>query len=617
MRGLFPFCVLLALRCTTLVAGGANSATPSPELSLDEVARRYTKRTEHGLHLPIVTRSSPSLERRGGATAAIGLGDFIDVTYSVLLTVGGITTPLILELVHDWATDQRLVADTGSSDLWVMSDACSVGCAGGVSVYPQSSFKYSGVDVALLYGDSTTGTFAQGAIGDDIVGLAGLKLENQFFAAINKTNTSIAEAGSAGIFGLGFPVNSVIWNDLFSHEDKEEQVSIPSRRDDEVVPAAKPALKLGTPFPSFNFRMPKFPSLPPTLGDSPSGHETRQTKQTTSNALYRVFSSYKTLAPLLPRLIANSVLEQPMFSVTLQRDNIDIGGNVGMLSIGELPDGVSNDNLTWVPLRLYTNSEGGLPAPPNSPEEVYPITWEVILDGVYFDGELLPLSTLSDSSIQLSALIDTGNSLIRGPADVIEQIQKKLGVDGLFPCSTPHTLAFKIGGQMFPIDPRDFIAQAFQNNVMTCSHNLVSTDAPSVGGYQFGWSLGTPFLKGVLSAYYFGNLSYPTQDPPKMGFLSTVPSDADQRLRDAVKAAANADDNFPAITESAPSGTAKHVQTNSNGIAQATATGEPHASNGTSGAPRVYGLMGWFNSWYSATITVLLALSLASTSLSM
>lgn len=30
-----------------------------------------------------------------------------------------------------------------------------------------------------------------------------------------------------------------------------------------------------------------------------------------------------------------------------------------------------------------------------------------------------------------------------------------------------------------------------------------------------------------------------------MGFLSTVPSDADQRLRDAVKAAANADDNFP------------------------------------------------------------------------
>lgn len=74
-------------------------------------------------------------------------------------------------------------------------------------MYPQSSFKYSGVDVALLYGDSSTGTFAQGAIGEDTVDLAGLTLDNQFFAAINRTNTSIAEAGSAGIFGLGFPVN--------------------------------------------------------------------------------------------------------------------------------------------------------------------------------------------------------------------------------------------------------------------------------------------------------------------------------------------------------------------------------------------------------------------------
>lgn len=49
---------------------------------------------------------------------------------------------------------------------------------------------------------------------------------------------------------------------------------------------------------------------------------------------------------------------------------------------------------------------------------------------------------------------------------------------------------------MFPIDPRDFISQAFQNNVKTCLSNLVGTDAPTVGGYQFGWSLGTPFSKG-------------------------------------------------------------------------------------------------------------------------
>ncbi len=39
--------------------------------------------------------------------------------------------------------------------------------------------------------------------------------------------------------------------------------------------------------------------------------------------------------------------------------------------------------------------------------KVYPIAWEVMLDGVYFDGKKLPNSTLSSSTIELSALIDT------------------------------------------------------------------------------------------------------------------------------------------------------------------------------------------------------------------
>jgi len=59
-----------------------------------------------------------------------------------------------------------------------------------------------------------------------------------------------------------------------------------------------------------------------------------------------------------------------MFSVSLQRDTMDIGGNVGMLSIGELPSGIVADNMTWVPLRMYSYDEGGMPAPPNSPREV-------------------------------------------------------------------------------------------------------------------------------------------------------------------------------------------------------------------------------------------------------
>lgn len=59
-----------------------------------------------------------------------------------------------------------------------------------------------------------------------------------------------------------------------------------------------------------------------------------------------------------------------MFSITLQRDSVDIGGNVGQLSIGELPANVQTDSLTWVPLRAYTAEEGGLPPAPEAPDEV-------------------------------------------------------------------------------------------------------------------------------------------------------------------------------------------------------------------------------------------------------
>ena len=69
------------------------------------------------------------------------------------------------------------------------------------------------------------GTYAFGEIGKDTVSLAGLNITNQYFAAISpcntrlpsarantyfctdETDTTIVATGSAGILGLGFPVN--------------------------------------------------------------------------------------------------------------------------------------------------------------------------------------------------------------------------------------------------------------------------------------------------------------------------------------------------------------------------------------------------------------------------
>jgi len=142
---------------------------------------------------------------------------------------------------------------------------------------------------------------------------------------------------------------------------------------------------------------------------------------------------------------------------------------------------------------------------------MYPMTWDVPIDDVLLDGQKLPRSTLSSPNISLSALIDTvgrsslyssnlystvaqGNSLIRGPLDVMQAIDASLG--STFPCSTPHTLTFQIGGKLFPVDPRDFITQADTNSVAACVTNLAPTDPPVEGkGFLHSWSLGDPFLK--------------------------------------------------------------------------------------------------------------------------
>ena len=49
-------------------------------------------------------------------------------------------------------------------------------------------------------------SWASGMIGEDTVTLAGLTLQDQYFDAVNQTNTTLARAGSSEIFGLGFPV---------------------------------------------------------------------------------------------------------------------------------------------------------------------------------------------------------------------------------------------------------------------------------------------------------------------------------------------------------------------------------------------------------------------------
>lgn len=153
---------------------------------------------------------------------------------------------------------------------------------------------------------------------------------------------------------------------------------------------------------TFNFYRPTFPSL-----SSLKPHLPRQSAST----LPEILASFSSLGPFLSRLVAQSALAAPMVTIALQRDAVEVGGNLGMLAIGELPASVKNESLTWVQVRGYTPSEGGLTAPPDFPDELYPIAWEIPLDDVYFDGQKLAQSKLT-TNITLSALLDTVRDIL-------------------------------------------------------------------------------------------------------------------------------------------------------------------------------------------------------------
>ncbi|KIK43110.1 hypothetical protein CY34DRAFT_82376 [Suillus luteus UH-Slu-Lm8-n1] len=505
-------------RARFILAAFSLLSSTAAELQLPSKDSGSSQGTHGRLHLPMTRKLIPKRLTLSANTGVAGLGDFFDVTYSVLITIGGTSLPVVL--------------DTGSADLWVLSNICQGTCASAntntntnTALYAPSTFHDTGVDATLVYGDSKTGTYARGVIGYDAVSLAGLTLQDQYFAAINDTNTSVVQTRCSGILGLGFPFDSVIWTDMFlSQRQVSRRRSFhPMRRNyanrwfDKSI--------LGIPSSRYTDR-----SMP---------QQKRQTMTTSA-----IISSFGVSGPFIARLVSLGGLALPMFVIALQRDTIEIGGNEGMLSIGGLPPGVQNESLTWVPVRKYTLQQEGLTqddspeVPVDPPAQAYPIAWEIPVDDVFLDGMKLPRSQLSSSNISLSALIDTGNSLIRGPPDVISYIQDMLG-GPRFACSLPHTLAFQIGGRMFPVDPRDLINQVRSGNTQVCGANLAQTDVPVLGGggYLYSWSLGDPFLKGVLAAFYYGSFTGPSQDPPRIGFLSTVPSDAGIRLEEAVSAA--------------------------------------------------------------------------------
>ncbi|KAF8831364.1 hypothetical protein HHX47_DHR1000478 [Lentinula edodes] len=529
--------------------------------------------------------------------------------------------------------------DTGSSDLWIIVDN-------------SSGFRSTTYPISLLYGDSRTGTHASGVIGIDSVAIASLNLKSQIFAAINDTNTSVLETGCVGILGLGFPVNSALFLEMFEKEIYDHSNyndNTKAETDYNANSNSKHFARRGPTFPnqrSFNRRT--FPDLSKYGGTGedqqgqdannqdnqdnirPKKNNRRHSSTGPSPWTPRLLAAFNVSGPPIWRIVTGAQDQQqnqsqdiinmrPMFGVSLQRVtntgdsygdgdifhpghgygygygygvDLELGGEAaapcehprasiisqnhisGLLTIGGLPPNLTDADLTWALVRRYTVPQGGLKGGVGAEDEVYPITWEIPIDGVYLDGNRIPdPAELESGDIGVTALIDTGNSLIRGPPDVVQYIVDIIGredasssshpsTDTSTSCTTPHTLAFQIGGRMFPVEWRDLVwveeededrdsqqgDSEYENDEdngeaeeekgngsrkRQCYLNLAPTDVPTTtttttkgegggAGYMYSWSLGDPFLKNVIAAFYYGDTVHPSWDPPRIGLISTV-----------------------------------------------------------------------------------------------
>ncbi|KAF7313246.1 Peptidase A1 domain-containing protein [Mycena kentingensis (nom. inval.)] len=149
------------------------------------------------------------------------------------------------------------------------------------------------------------------------------------------------------------------------------------------------------------------PTLPPVSEDSSSGSsgscvvcrtDTSDLPPVDQDSTEIAFMAWRMNGNPMTRLVLDERLDSPMFSVTLQRDTVDMSGNEAMPSIGGLPEGVDNSSLTWVPIRKYPTALAGSA---DSPAERYAVAWEVFVDDVYLAGVVLPRSALTPSSIPM------------------------------------------------------------------------------------------------------------------------------------------------------------------------------------------------------------------------
>jgi len=188
--------------------------------------------------------------------------------------------------------------------------------------------------------------------------------------------------------------------------------------------------------------------------------------------------------PVFNNMIEQGVVEAPMFSFWLSRDpNADLGGE---LILGGSDPNFYTGEMTYVPVQ----------------REGY---WEIGMDSMATGGNEIGCNG------GCTAIVDTGSSLLVGPTEQTDAINKMIGGVELIPgtgqymivCSKIDTLPdidFVIGGKAFTLTGRDYVLQVTQLGQTQCISGFMGLDLP-MGPW---WILGDVFIGRFYTEFDMG-----------------------------------------------------------------------------------------------------------------
>uniref|UniRef100_A0A667I1Y8 Napsin-A n=1 Tax=Lynx canadensis TaxID=61383 RepID=A0A667I1Y8_LYNCA len=191
--------------------------------------------------------------------------------------------------------------------------------------------------------------------------------------------------------------------------------------------------------------------------------------------------------PPLDVLVDQGLLDKPVFSFYLNRDPEAADG--GELVLGGYDPAHYIPPLTFVPVTI-------------------PAYWQIHM------GRMKVGTGLTLCAQGCAAILDTGTSLITGPTEEIQALNKAIGGISLLvgvyliQCETIPRLppvSFLLGGVWFNLTAQDYVIQSVRGGFRLCLSGFQALDMPSPAGPL--WILGDVFLRTYVAVFDRGNLT--------------------------------------------------------------------------------------------------------------